>query len=273
MVTGGGRLPCCAGAHQSFDARIAATHEAKWPELFDPAVIEPVVRFLASPGRGRASPSSSASAPAAPPSRAPRRARARDRPVTAHGGAPPGQPGGGDVGVTGGDFATTRVGGLPGLRLPGPQHDHEPDPLGRPGRPLRRRRRPAEPGGCRGSRWSSRSCSGSRPARPCGRSPSPTSTSASRRPTSPPRSRSRTTTAVDGQLETLSAPFRYVWPLSRPDGSARRHGPARALEHWTGAPFTSDSTVHVSVWEKPATQPPGAYSQGAAGRRTRARPR
>jgi hypothetical protein len=30
-----------------FDARIARTYEAKWPELFDPAAIEPVVSFLA----------------------------------------------------------------------------------------------------------------------------------------------------------------------------------------------------------------------------------
>jgi hypothetical protein len=30
-----------------FDARIARTYEAKWPELFDPAEIEPVVSFLA----------------------------------------------------------------------------------------------------------------------------------------------------------------------------------------------------------------------------------
>ena len=30
-----------------FDERIARTYEAKWPELFDPAVIEPVVGFLA----------------------------------------------------------------------------------------------------------------------------------------------------------------------------------------------------------------------------------
>jgi hypothetical protein len=30
-----------------FDARIARTYEAKWPELFDPAAIELVVGFLA----------------------------------------------------------------------------------------------------------------------------------------------------------------------------------------------------------------------------------
>jgi hypothetical protein len=31
-----------------FDARIARTYEAKWPELFDQAAIDPAVCFLAS---------------------------------------------------------------------------------------------------------------------------------------------------------------------------------------------------------------------------------
>jgi hypothetical protein len=30
-----------------FDERIANSHEAKWPELFEPAVIDPVVSLLA----------------------------------------------------------------------------------------------------------------------------------------------------------------------------------------------------------------------------------
>jgi hypothetical protein len=30
-----------------FGERIAETYEAKWPELFDPAVIDPAVSFLA----------------------------------------------------------------------------------------------------------------------------------------------------------------------------------------------------------------------------------
>jgi hypothetical protein len=30
-----------------FDVRIAQTYEARWPEIFDPAVIEPAVGFLA----------------------------------------------------------------------------------------------------------------------------------------------------------------------------------------------------------------------------------
>jgi hypothetical protein len=57
----------------------------------------------------------------------------------------------------------------------------------------------------------------------------------------------------DGHLQTLSAPFRYVWP-SELDLMARLPGMAlrERWTDWTRAPFTSDSTTHVSVWEKRA---------------------
>ena len=58
---------------------------------------------------------------------------------------------------------------------------------------------------------------------------------------------------VDGQLEASSLPFRYAWP-SELDLMARLAG-MRLRERWSGwtrEPFTSDSTRHVSVWEKPA---------------------
>jgi hypothetical protein len=57
----------------------------------------------------------------------------------------------------------------------------------------------------------------------------------------------------DGHLQTLSAPFRYVWP-SELDLMARLAGMAlrERWTDWTRAPFTSDSTTHVSVWEKRA---------------------
>lgn len=61
-----------------------------------------------------------------------------------------------------------------------------------------------------------------------------------------------------GQLEVHSVPFRYVWP-SELDLMARLAG-MTLRERWGGwdrEPFTSDSTAHVSVWEKPA-QLPGA---------------
>ena len=34
-----------------FDERIAKSYEAKWPNLFEPAVIDPVVSFVSAPFR------------------------------------------------------------------------------------------------------------------------------------------------------------------------------------------------------------------------------
>ena len=56
----------------------------------------------------------------------------------------------------------------------------------------------------------------------------------------------------DGKVETFSAPFRYVWP-SELDLMARLAG-LTLRERWSGwkrEPFTGDSRSHVSVWEKP----------------------
>ena len=57
---------------------------------------------------------------------------------------------------------------------------------------------------------------------------------------------------VDGRLERLSIPFRYAWP-SELDLMAELAG-MRLRERWSGwerEPFTSDSDKHVSIWEKP----------------------
>ena len=56
---------------------------------------------------------------------------------------------------------------------------------------------------------------------------------------------------VDGRLEVNSVPFRYVWP-SELDLMARLAG-MRLRERWAGwrrEPFTAASEAHVSVWEK-----------------------
>jgi SAM-dependent methyltransferase len=58
---------------------------------------------------------------------------------------------------------------------------------------------------------------------------------------------------VDGRLERLSIPFRYAWPAEL-DLMAQLAG-MRLRERWSGwkrEPFASDSRKHVSVWEKPA---------------------
>jgi len=57
---------------------------------------------------------------------------------------------------------------------------------------------------------------------------------------------------VDGRLERFSAPFRYAWPAEL-DLMAQLAG-MRLRERWSGwkrEPFTSDSRKHVSVWELP----------------------
>jgi SAM-dependent methyltransferase len=55
----------------------------------------------------------------------------------------------------------------------------------------------------------------------------------------------------DGKLDVLSMPFRYVWP-SELDLMARLAG-MTLWERWSGwkrEPFTAGSTKHVSVWQK-----------------------
>jgi hypothetical protein len=57
----------------------------------------------------------------------------------------------------------------------------------------------------------------------------------------------------DGKVDVVSPPFRYVWP-SELDLMARLAG-MRLRERWGGwarEPFTGESAEHVSVWETPA---------------------
>jgi SAM-dependent methyltransferase len=59
---------------------------------------------------------------------------------------------------------------------------------------------------------------------------------------------------VDGKLDVVSIPFRYVWP-SELDVMARLAG-MTLRERWGGwkrEPFTNDSAVHISVWEETTT--------------------
>jgi hypothetical protein len=60
-------------------------------------------------------------------------------------------------------------------------------------------------------------------------------------------------TVVDGRLDLVSMPFRYVWP-SELDLMARLAGMTlrERWSDWNHEPFTSDSTKHISIWEKPA---------------------
>jgi hypothetical protein len=56
---------------------------------------------------------------------------------------------------------------------------------------------------------------------------------------------------LDGRWDAFSAPFRYVWPAEL-DLMARIAGLSlrERWASWTRDPFTSESQKHVSVWEK-----------------------
>ena len=59
---------------------------------------------------------------------------------------------------------------------------------------------------------------------------------------------------VDGQVEHVSMPFRYTWPAEL-DLMAQLAG-MTLRDRWSGwrrEPFTSDSRTHVSVWQRPAS--------------------
>lgn len=59
-----------------------------------------------------------------------------------------------------------------------------------------------------------------------------------------------------GKLDARSIPFRYVWPAEL-DLMAELAGMTlrERWADWDRAPFTNDSTKHVSVWEKPQVTP------------------
>ena len=57
---------------------------------------------------------------------------------------------------------------------------------------------------------------------------------------------------MEGQLRTFSSPHRYAWPAEL-DLMARLAGLTlrERWSDWHRAPFTGESSMHVSVWEKP----------------------
>jgi SAM-dependent methyltransferase len=64
---------------------------------------------------------------------------------------------------------------------------------------------------------------------------------------------------VDGRGQYLIVPFRYVWP-SELDLMAELAGLRlrERWENWQRQPFTSESRQHVSIWEKPGHLPASA---------------
>jgi SAM-dependent methyltransferase len=61
---------------------------------------------------------------------------------------------------------------------------------------------------------------------------------------------------IEGEAKKFSAPYRYVWPAEL-DLMARLAGMTlcQRWSDWNREPFSSQSHSHVSVWQKPAAEP------------------
>jgi SAM-dependent methyltransferase len=236
-----------------FDERIAQRYEVYWPELFEPAAVDPVVGFLAGlagdggalefgVGTGRI---------ALPLSR---------RGVRVHGidlspamvAQLQANPGTDDVAVTIGDFATTTVGGrfrvvyllrntIENLTTQDAQVAC-----------FRNAARHLEPGGCFVIEVEVPALQRLPPGETVRAfTITPEHLGFDEYDTAVQGLVSHHYWVIDGQLEIFSSPFRYVWPCEL-DLMARLAGLSlrERWSSWKREPFTGDSTAHVSVWEK-----------------------
>ncbi|HEV7650510.1 MAG TPA: class I SAM-dependent methyltransferase [Actinophytocola sp.] len=235
----------------TFDERIAATYEAKWPELFEPAAIEPVVDFLAGQvGDGAALEFGVGTGRIAVPLRrrgVPVHGIDLSRPMAAR--VPPGE----GVEVIIGDFATTRVAGP--FRLVYLVRNTITNLTAQDEQVACFRNAAAhlEPGG----RFVVEVYVPRLRRLPPGQTVHPFTVTPGHLgfeeyDFTAQLARSHHYWVVDGTLETYSTPHRYVWPAEL-DLMARLAGLTlhERWASWTREPFTGDSEAHVSVWRKP----------------------
>jgi SAM-dependent methyltransferase len=238
-----------------FDERIAKSYEARWPELFEPVMVDPVVAFLAElAGPGAALELGIGTGRIAIP--------LSRRGVRVHGidlspdmlaelRAKPGTDG---IGVTVGDFATTRVSGtyilaylLRNTIMNLTTQDGQVACFQNVAAHL-------EPGGCFVIEVMVPELQRLPPGETVRAfTVTPTHLGFDEYDLASQGLVSHHYWVVDGQFDPRSVPFRYVWP-SELDLMARLAGMTlrERWRDWTRAPFTSDSRSHVSVWEKTA---------------------
>ena len=240
-----------AGTH--FDEWIAQRYETLWPELFDPAVLDPAVDFLADlAGAGTALELGIGTGRVALP--------LSRRGVRVHGiELSPAmvaqlrtQQGASDIGVTIGDFATAKVGGtftlayllrntITNLTTQVEQVEC-----------FRNVAAHLEPGGC----FVIENYIPELQRLPPGETLhvfTATSTHVGFEEYDIARqiAVSHHFWAIDGRVESRSSPHRYVWP-SELDLMAQLAG-MTLRERWGGwhrEPFTSESRSHISVWQR-----------------------
>jgi len=238
-----------------FDERVAEGYDAGAADMFEPAVVDPTVSFLADlAGDGGALELGIGTGRIASP--------LSQRGVRVHGiDLSPAmvvrlraKPGTDDIGVTIGDFATTRVSGtfrvaylvyntIENLTTQDEQVEC-----------FRNAAAHLEPGGCFVIEVEVPALRRLPPGETVRAfTVTPTYLGFDEYDTATQTAVSHHYGVVDGKLGVWSMPFRYVWP-SELDLMARLAG-MTLRERWSGwkrEPFTSDSTTHVSVWEKAA---------------------
>ena len=240
-------------AESFFDEWIASRYELLWPELFDPAVVDPAVCLLAElAGSGPALEFGIGTGRIAIP------LSRRDIPVHGIELSPAmvtrlrAQPGGRDISVTLGDFATTTVDGpftlvylvrntITNLT----SQDEQVRAFANAAAHL-----PA--GGC----FVIENYIPELRRLPPGQTThvftaTPTHLGFEQYDTATQVAVSHHYWTIEGQLRTFSSPHRYVWPAEL-DLRARIAG-LRLRDRWAGwtrEPFTARSRSHVSVWEK-----------------------
>jgi SAM-dependent methyltransferase len=238
-----------------FDERIAKSYEARWPELFEPAVVDPAVSFLADlAGAGAALELGIGTGRIAIP--------LSQRGVRVHGidlspdmiAQLQAQPGSDDIGVTLGDLATTIVGGPFKLAYLVRNTITNLTTQDEQVACFRSVAAQLEPGGCFVIEVYIPQLQRLPPGETIHAfTVTPTHLGFEEYDVATQIAFSHHYWVVDGQLETLSTPHRYVWP-SELDLMARLAGMTlrERWSDWIRAPFTSDSRQHVSVWEKTA---------------------
>jgi SAM-dependent methyltransferase len=242
-------------AEDHFGERVAARYDESSAEMFDPAVVDPVVDFLAElAGSGRALELGIGTGRIALP--------LVERGVPVHGidlseamvTRLRAKPGGRDIGVTIGDFATTTVDGTFSVAylvfntiMNLTTQDEQVACFQNVAAHL-------EPGGCFvievGVPGLQRLPPGER-FKPF--EVSPRKVGVDEIDVASQSLISHHYSVVDDTLEIVSMPFRYAWP-SELDLMARLAG-MTLRERWGGwrrEPFTNESRKHVSVWEKSA---------------------
>ncbi|WP_436761994.1 class I SAM-dependent DNA methyltransferase [Streptosporangium sp. V21-05] len=238
----------------NFDERTAETYEAKWPELFDPAVVDPAVDFLADlAGSGTALELGIGTGRIALP--------LSRRGVRVHGielstamvARLRAKPGAESVGVTVGDFATTGPGGAFRLAYLVRNTITNLTTQDEQVECFRNVAAHLEPGGL----FVIEVYVPELRRLPPGQTVHPFTVTPAHLgfeeyDVASQIAFSHHYWVVDGRLETRSSPHRYVWP-SELDLMARLAG-MTLRERWAGwrrEPFTGDSRSHISVWRRP----------------------